>query len=89
MGEITCVGINYLNECNYATLCSGYFGCKFDKPCKYQRPEIVESRPAEGCESILKTVYEEISTNTGSISKSTAMKIFKYFNPEPSKKQED
>jgi hypothetical protein len=42
MDEITCVGINNLNECFYATLGSGSFGCKYDRPCKYKRPELYE-----------------------------------------------
>jgi hypothetical protein len=42
MNEITCVGINNLNECCHATLGNGSFGCKYDRSCRYKRPEVYE-----------------------------------------------
>lgn len=39
----------------------------------------------EGAKDILEKIYEESSTNTGEMTKNTAMRMFKYFNPEGGK----
>lgn len=65
--EKRCIGIKYLNECVYATLGNGYFGCNFYGDCSFQRPCCTNSgckKCEESTNSSCKKCEEEKDENT-------------------------
>ena len=39
--KVKCVGIEYLNNCEYAGMAPTGFYCSFKDSCEYQRPRII------------------------------------------------
>ena len=53
----TCKGINYLNDCCYAIMNNGCFGCKYKGICEYQRPFNYENEELKKCKRIINNLW--------------------------------